>query len=186
MRIAMAYEINRLRNLGIDDAATLPGEPSNSHSTNLVIDVSTPSAISRARAQSPPAAAVFLALQELGISQVHPGFDILTVIGGKVDRIIELKSSAVDARVQAMTWNEWKSARGSDLRDQFWLYLVGNLRADLPAPPYLRAINDPFGSLYSEEISEERVSRAVQLRVREFEQAEELVLVRELERPRGG
>ena len=117
------------------------------------------------------------ALEQQGISLLYPGFDILTIRDGQIDRLIELKSSGVDARVQTMTWNEWKSARRSDLRHLFWLYLVGNLRADLPGIPYVRAINDPFGTLASDVTSEERVSRAVQLRVREFAEAEHLDLV---------
>ena len=59
----------------------------------------------------------------------------------------------------------------------FWLYLAGNLRADLAnAPPYLRAICDPFGSLVGETVEDRQVRRAVQLRVREFTTAEHLDL----------
>lgn len=185
MRITAAYEVNRLRKLNKDDVVVLPGSFSDVLAADLIIDVSTPRAIRRARSQSGVAKELLDALQVRGISQLHPGFDILTIVDGKADRLIELKSSAVDARVQSMTWNEWKSARDSGIREKYWLYLVGNLRADILAPPYLRAIRDPFGSLYSEEISEERASRAVQLRVREFDQAEHLFLVRELELPEG-
>lgn len=88
----------------------------------------------------------------------------------------ELKSSGVDARVQTMSWNEWKTARGGHLREQFWLHLVGNLRADLDAAPFVRAIHDPFGTLEGEEVASERRTRAVQLRVREFKSAEHLDL----------
>ena len=116
-------------------------------------------------------------LEAVGISQLYPGFDVLTIVDGKPDRLIELKSSGVDARVQAMSWNEWKTARASILRGSFWLYLVGNLRSDLPhADPYVRVIHDPFGSLVADEISEMQLRRAVQLRVREFKQAEHLDL----------
>ena len=102
---------------------------------------------------------------------------MLTIRGGEIDRMIELKSSGVDARVQAMSWNEWKSASHSDLRAKFWLYLVGNLRADLDhASPYVRAIKDPFGSLVSETVEDQQLKRAVQLRVREFATAEHLDL----------
>ena len=98
-------------------------------------------------------------LEAEGISQLYPGFDILTIADGKPDRLIELKSSGVDARVQAMSWNEWKTARASNLRSSFWLYLVGNLRSDLPhAVPFVRAISDPFGSLVADEISEAAAS----------------------------
>lgn len=73
--------------------------------------------------------------------------------------------------------DEWKSASHSDLRSTFWLYLAGNLRSDLGhAPPYLRAICDPFGSLVGETVEDRQVRRAVQLRVREFATAEHLDL----------
>jgi hypothetical protein len=70
-----------------------------------------------------------------------------------------------------------ESARSSDLRERFWLYLAGNLRADLPdASPFLRAIRDPFGSLLAETVEDVAIRRAVQLRVREFGVAKELKL----------
>ena len=76
-----------------------------------------------------------------------------------------------------MSWYEWKTARASELRSSFWLYLVGNLRADLPhALPYVRAIHDPFGTLVANEVSDRQIRRAVQLRVREFTHAEHLDL----------
>ena len=53
-----------------------------------------------------------------------------------------------------MSWNEWKTARASHCVTLFWLYLVGNLRADLAhAAPFVRAINDPFGSLVADEVT---------------------------------
>lgn len=120
---------------------------------------------------------VLLELEAEGVSRLYPGFDILTIADGKPDRLIELKSSGVDARVQAMSWNEWKTARASNMRDRFWLYLVGNLRSDLAhAVPFVRAIGDPFGSLVADEVEEQQLRRAVQLRVREFSKAEHLDL----------
>jgi hypothetical protein len=120
---------------------------------------------------------VLLEQEAKGVSPLYPVFDILTIAEGKPDRLIELKSSGVDARVQAMSWNEWKTARASDMRSRFWLYLVGNLRSDLEhAVPFIRAISDPFGSLVAEEVEEQQLRRAVQLRVREFTQAEHLDL----------
>jgi hypothetical protein len=78
---------------------------------------------------------------------------------------------------KGMSWNEWKTASASSVRGSFWLYLVGNLRSDLPhAAPYVRAIRDPFGSLVADEVSERQLRRAVQLRVGEFKQAEHLDL----------
>ena len=92
-----------------------------------------------------------------------------------MNRFIELKSSGVDAQVQSMTWNEWKTARDSTLRTQFYLYLVANLRSDLGnRKPYLRAIKDPFGSLLRQEVIETDPRRVVQLRVQEFDVADHL------------
>lgn len=36
-----------------------------------------------------------------------------------------------------MTWNEWKTAGKESLRSRFYLYLVGNLRADIDATPFI-------------------------------------------------
>jgi len=116
-------------------------------------------------------------LEQAGVSRTFPGFDILSIRDGDIDRLIELKSSGVDARVQAMSWNEWKSAANSKLQERFWLYLAGNLRADLEhAVPFVRAIKDPFGILSGETVEERQIRRVVQLRVREFETAERLNL----------
>jgi hypothetical protein len=142
-----------------------------------VVDVHSPEAISAAEASSPTAKRVLLDLEARGISRLYPGFDVLVIANGAPDRLIELKSSGVDAYVQTMSWNEWKSARASHVRELFWLYLVGNLRADLAtSAPFVRAIRDPFGSLVADEVHERQVRRAVQLRVREFTEAEHLDL----------
>ncbi|MDK3258939.1 DUF3883 domain-containing protein [Blastococcus capsensis] len=115
-------------------------------------------------------------MAQRGVSPLHPGFDILTIKGGEIDRMIELKSSGVDAHVQAMSWNEWKTAQGH-LRTHFWLYLVGNLRADLEnASPFVRTVRDPFGTLASSENEDLIRKRTVQLRVREFAAADQLTL----------
>jgi hypothetical protein len=109
---------------------------------NLIVEVHSPVAIARAEELSDAVNKVMRHLETSGVSRVHPGFDLLAIRAGAIDRLIELKSSCVDARVPAMSWNEWKGASHSDLRSKFWLYLAGNLRADLQhALPYLRAIN---------------------------------------------
>lgn len=173
MRIAIAYELRRLRRSGHNAATALLTAGSDS----IVVDVHSPEAIRLAEEASPVATQVLLALEAKGVSRLYPGFDILTIADGKPDRLIELKSSGVDARVQAMSWNEWKTARASDMRSLFWLYLVGNLRSDLAhAVPFVRAISDPFGSLVADEVEEHQLRRAVQLHVREFSEAEHLDL----------
>ena len=187
MQVSVAYEARRLERAhgsvktisngvlqGIDGPCT--------HDT-LVVDVHTPAAIAHAKRLSKVVKRVMEKLRVMGISPIHPGFDLMSIRGGEIDRLIELKSSGVNARVQAMSWNEWKSASRNDLSAKFWLYLVGNLRSDLPnASPFVRAINDPFGSLVSETVEDRQLRRAVQLRVREFKTAEHFDLT--VTRPR--
>jgi hypothetical protein len=167
MRIAMAYELRRLRQAGHAPAPD---------GRTLVVDVHHPNVIEAAERGNDLVRRLFDNLQTNGVSRLWPGFDLLTIVDGRLDRAIELKSSGVDARVQTMSWNEWKTAGGSHLRERFWLYLAGNLRADFEATPYVRAIRDPFGTLQSAELTSERRTRAVQLRVREFRSAEHLDL----------
>ena len=181
MQIAVAYEARRLvrvsKSLAFITSGELHGIDHSLVCDSLVVEVHTPAAIARAEELSEVVQRVMGSLQASGVSRIHPGFDLLSIQAGEIDRLIELKSSGVDARVQAMSWNEWKSASHSDLRAKFWLYLAGNLRADLDhATPYLRAIKDPFGSLVGETVEDRQVRRAVQLRVREFRTAEHLDL----------
>ena len=91
--------------------------------------------------------------------------------------MIELKSSGVASRVQEMTWNEWKTAQASALRARFYLYLVGNLRSDLPAAqPYIRTIRNPFEQIAADVQVSRTTQRKVQLTVTEFREAEHLDL----------
>lgn len=182
MQITIGCELLRLQRLDCTDAVPVVSPTDSIAGNNLVVDVHSPAAIRLAEEHCAEFSQAFAGLQELGIGGIHPGFDILTIRAGKPDRLIELKSSGVDARVQSMTWNEWKSAAHGELRERFWLYLAGNLRADLAhTAPYLRAIQDPFGSLMSDIVTEHQVRKAVQLNVQEFKVAEylELGVVRE-------
>jgi hypothetical protein len=85
-----------------------------------------------------------------------------------------------------MTWNEWKSAGHTELRTRFYLYLVGNLRADIEGPPFVRTIRDPFGALRATELSDLTLRRSVQLDVTAFEQAEFQELLVLSDDPQGG
>lgn len=173
MRITFAFEQRRFDGLS---TAVLPGDERADEADVLIVDVSSPRMIVAAIEQSSVVKDTFEQLAEQGISQQYPGFDILTIKTGDIDRMIELKSSGVDAQVQAMSWNEWKSAQGP-LRRHFWLYLVGNLRADLHnASPFVRAVQDPFGALASSRYEDIIRRRSVQLRVREFVAADQLTL----------
>jgi hypothetical protein len=173
----LRYEENRLRQHTPESRVF---EPTSDAAGAYVFDVSTPEAIEVARTASPMFADVFAYLLEHGLNAAHPGFDILTVDPagvGQPDRLIELKSSGVKATFQTMTWNEWKTARGSRLRNSFYLYLVGNLRSDLVGvQPFVRTIQDPFGTLLAEEQEEVRVTRSVRLDLRQFKEAEHLDL----------
>jgi hypothetical protein len=181
MQISIAYEARRLKSHSGSMPIILNGplhdaRSANTHDT-LIVDVHTPTAIAHAEKLSHVVKKVMKDFEDSGVSRTYPGFDLLSIRDGEIDRLIELKSSGVDARVQDMSWNEWKSASHSDFRAKFWLYIAGNLRADLDdATPYLRAINDPFGSLASRTVEDRQLRRAVQLRVREFTTAEHLDL----------
>lgn len=175
MRITLSYELHRLRLDGKEADIIRQGAVAGPDVDTLIVDVSTPKAVKNAE-QHPVVKSVMHELESAGVSRVYPGCDVITIVAGNIDRLIELKSSGVDSRVQTMTWNEWKSAANSELRTHFWLYLVGNLRADLDSTPYVRSINDPFGELTSREIHERQTRRAVQLRVREFSAADHLDL----------
>ena len=173
MQITLAFEKHRLDGRKV---VILPGDEDPAGADALVLDVSSPETIASASEQSEQVRNLFAELAREGISPVYPGFDILTIVDSKVDRMIELKSSGVDAQIQAMSWNEWKTAGGS-LRHHFWLYLVGNLRADLnQSLPFVRTVQDPFGTLASTKTEDVVRKRSVQLRIREFAAADELVL----------
>lgn len=173
MQITLAFEQYRLEGRRV---VVLPGAIDPQVGDCLVVDVHSPAMIAAAETQCDIVRGVFDKLAAGGISRLFPGFDILTIVDDEVDRMIELKSSGVDAHVQAMSWNEWKTARGSG-REHFWLYLIGNLRADLAhALPFVRAIRDPFGTLAASTADDVIRRRSVQLRVREFAAADELVL----------
>ncbi|MDZ8172421.1 sacsin N-terminal ATP-binding-like domain-containing protein [Microbacterium xanthum] len=172
MRVAIAFEQQRVGG----SVAILPGDQPMTGVTSFIVDTSEMAMIDEACRQSPAVDRAFRSLYRSGLSRLFPGFDILTIVDGEIDRLIELKSSGIDARVQEMSWNEWKSAQGTR-RQQFWLYLAGNLRSDMPdALPFVRAVHDPFGMLSSsEEVSTLR-KRSVQLRVKEFAAADELTI----------
>ncbi len=160
MRVTMAWEGRRLRGrLDVE-----------------VVDVHSPAAIRSAEERSPAVVAAFDRLAADGLSRQWPGFDVLVLVDGEIDRLIELKSSTTDTRVAAMSWNEWKSA-ASPWRGRFWLYVVGNLRSDVEAAyPYVRCIRDPFGSVAASPADVTHRRRSVQLRVREFIEADHVDL----------
>lgn len=177
MAVAMLYEQNRLSQLSGDPIGIFDRVSPSQEA--LVYDVSNPGAIRAAKEGSNLFRDVLAYLSDHGLSEDFPGFDILSIdpLNQTLpSRLVELKSSGVNASMQTMTWNEWKTAKDSRLRGHFYLYLVGNLRSDLSgATPFVRAVHDPVASLLSTE-SREVVRRAVQVNVRHFEVAEHLDL----------
>ena len=111
MFIALRYEQQRLEREGIfsgifDLDGSNDDEPG-------VFDVSRPEPIAAALRASHAFASAFTYLSSHGLSEQFPGFDILSLDKrepGGVGRLIELKSSGVNARTQDMSWNEWKTA----------------------------------------------------------------------------
>ena len=182
MFIAMTHERNRLRGSDRPEAEIFDPELEEDQPNAFVFDVSSPELIDRAKDHSPrfAKALTYLTSPPNSVDPQYPGCDILTIgvdQNAPVDRLIELKSSGVQARTQAMTWNEWKTAQSDELRSHFYLYLAGNLRSDLPgAAPFLRTVHDPYETMRSEKQEEHTRTRKVVLYVSEFDQAEELKL----------
>lgn len=181
MAVALSFERNRLRKSDLSDAEVFDIFVAEEQNNAWVFDVSTPDRIAFARKWSPKfALAMDTLVSKFGVSQDWPGFDLLTLDPRKpdlLDRLIELKSSGVAARLQEMTWNEWKTAAGSTLRHYFYLYLVGNLRSDLEqARPYIRTINNPVEQLLAEVQINKSTTRTVQVTVNQFREAEHLEL----------
>ena len=182
MWVALSFERGRLRRAGLPEAEIFDGENPDTLEHALVFDVSNPESVEVARSKSPEFSAAMTWLhQSFGVVPDWPGFDILTLDPREpksIGRMIELKSSGVASRFQEMTWNEWKTARSSTLRERFYLYLVGNLRSDLmSAQPYIRTIRNPFEQIAAAVQVSRTTQRKVQLAVSEFQEAEHLDLM---------
>ena len=180
MHIALRFEVVRISRLDNHDDQESGSSCQRLRLGQRVFDVSSPMDIARAKDASTTFREAFDTLVSVhGLNRHYPGFDILTLSpDGEVERCIELKSSGVFARVQEMTWNEWKVSSTGALAERFYLYLVGNLRSDIPgALPFVRSIQNPVAQLRSTFVTaESRAQQRVQLRVDRFEEAEEVVL----------
>lgn len=179
MWVALSFERGRLRRSGLPEAEVFDAENPVTWKHALVFNVSNPELVEIARSKSSAFSAAMAWLHErFGVVPDWPGFDILTLDPrepNSVSRMIELKSSGVASRVQEMTWNEWKAARASTLRERFYLYLVGNLRSDLmSAHPYIRSIRNPFEQISADIRVSRTTQKKVQLAVSEFNEAEHL------------
>lgn len=185
MWVALTFELERLRRSGLIEATAFDVTAPTGQDQVLVFDVSKPELVESARSRSNLFNKAITGLQPFGVVPDWPGFDILTLdtrLPQTIDRMIELKSSGVASRVQEMTWNEWKTANASTLRERFYLYLVGNLRSDLvAAQPYIRTIRNPFEQIVADVQVTRAIQKKVQLAVHEFREAEHLDLT--LRRP---
>ncbi|MSP74387.1 MAG: DUF3883 domain-containing protein [Myxococcales bacterium] len=191
MWVALSFEQGRLRRAGLPEARVFDSESATVENQGLVFNVSKPELVESARRKSTAFDAAMTWLHEkFGVVPDWPGFDILTLdprAPDSVDRMIELKSSGVASRIQEMTWNEWKTATASILRERFYLYLVGNLRADLAAAqPYIRTIRNPFEQMVADVQIARSIQKKVQLAVHEFREAEHLDLTVQRLVPDGG
>jgi len=181
MWVALSFERHRLRRSGVTCAEIWDLTNRDEQTDAIIFDLTTPEKIDCAmkRCKSLDVALRYLHA-EYDISLEWPGFDVLSLnpsMPGGISRIIELKSSGVASRTQGISWNEWKTAKANRLSEQFYLYLVGNLRSDLHGNmPFLRAIHNPFDQLRADVQEHQTLQRRVQLSVYDFKQAEELIL----------
>lgn len=180
MAVALQYEQKRLHDAGHPGATVFDPADPDPQTDAAVFDVSTYARVAEAQGRSETFRRAMDGLHgKHGLMPGWPGFDILTLDPASpdlIDRMIELKSSGVASRVQNMTWNEWKAAKDSRLRDRYFLYLVGNLRKDLDAVPFIRTLRDPFGQLVSEVQQDRSTQQRIQLLVDRFREAEHLEL----------
>jgi hypothetical protein len=180
MAVALQYEQKRLHDAGHPGATVFDPADLGPQTDAAVFDVSTYARVAEAQGRSETFRRAMDGLHgKHGLMPGWPGFDILTLDPASpdlIDRMIELKSSGVASRVQNMTWNEWKAAKDSRLRDRYFLYLVGNLRKDLDAVPFIRTLRDPFGQLVSEVQQDRSTQHRIQLLVDRFREAEHLEL----------
>lgn len=180
MSVVLAYELNRLRCAGFSTATVYDPAGEAMQPDALVFDISTPEKIAHARQASTRFDAAMSQMARVGVSGEWPGCDVITLRPDAdilLDRLIELKSSGVASRVLEMSWNEWKTATASIIRERFYLYLVGNLRADIPGSiPFVRAYRNPFEQLQASVATSRALQRRVHLSTTDFCEAEYLDL----------
>jgi len=187
MTLVLRYERLRLSNK-YPGCRIFDSQDRATWATALVFDVSSPKAIAKARAACPHFEAVIRVLaapETFALSEEYPGFDILSLHEAttpgdpfqQISRLIELKSSGVCARVQEMTWNEWKTAEHGQLAGKYWLYLIGNLRSDLcDSRPFLQMVHNPFARIRAVPVTEQSFKRKIQIHTSRFEEAKVIEL----------
>jgi hypothetical protein len=106
--------------------------------------------------------------KETRITEPYPGFDILVVSREEKampERCIELKSSSKNIRRPSITWNEWKSAKDSWLRERYYLYVARELQTGKSGESTLLQIQNPFERLRSRTRTRRTEEREVQVRL---------------------
>jgi hypothetical protein len=172
MKITKQYEQARLQapelGFNFDAPDTSPDD--------YVFEVDTEQNIGEARTDPIAGPVIETLSEEIGLPLPYPGFDILTVNPGtgEGDRLIELKSSGNNTRTPGITWNEWKTARTKEVSDRFYLYIVGNLRKDIKADPYVREIPNPFDLLRAETEKRTETKQEVKVDVAKFRKRGEI------------
>lgn len=169
MNITLQYERARLRDTyNFDHRDDTPDD--------YVFAVETEANIAAAQEDDIAGPVIDSLTDEVGLPLPYPGFDILTVNpeSGDADRLIELKSSGHDTRTPAISWNEWKTARTADVKDLFYLYIVGNLRTDIQSDPFLRDIPNPFDLLRAETHEQTETTREVKVDINRFRKRAEV------------
>ncbi len=179
MYVTLTFECSRLRREGLSWAELFDPSYKGQQPDALVFDVSHPGAITCCCERSPRFKSAFAYLNRHGVGAEWPGCDVITLDPRKpdgIDRLIELKSSGVHSQSHELSWKEWQTASSSGLRRIYHLYLVGNLRTDVPDLPFLRTIQNPVEQLEAEVQTQRSVERRITLQVKCFRQAEHLNL----------
>lgn len=106
--------------------------------------------------------------EETRITEPYPGFDIIVVSRDEKampERCIELKSSSKNIQRPSITWNEWKSAEDSWLRQRYYLYVARELQTGKSSESTLLQIQNPFERLQSRKRTRRTEEREVQVRL---------------------
>ncbi|MGV9141661.1 MAG: protein NO VEIN domain-containing protein [Promethearchaeota archaeon] len=142
---------------------------------DYVFDIHNEELYSEAKADD-IAGPVLNELEEKGLPELYPGFDVLVVNpkSNEADRLIELKSSRTNTRTLEITWNEWKTARDPGFRDLYYLYNVGNLGKDSRSIPYIKEIPNPFQLLNAKTKEKKEVKKTVKININNFKREGEI------------
>jgi hypothetical protein len=169
--IVTADYIDRIDKFGM--AATMQAERDRiaeecANPERYVHDVHTSDLYCKAKSHDIAGAALERLEEETRITEPYPGFDILVVSrdeGDTPERCIELKSSSKNVQRPSITWNEWKSAKYSWLRERYYLYVARELHTGKSGESTLLQIRNPFERLRSQTRTRRTEEREIQVRL---------------------